>query len=108
MSRYDDALWAAADAQYGDRPSGTARFTVERPVPVVGTNDEGWREYAVTCEFDEGGISHAHITAELMPYRVSAAGPVRWRETPCSRAVTLTENERITFETDFSEREAES
>ena len=101
---YDDALFDAADRHMDSRrPSGTARYTVERPVPVVGPNDEGWREYAVAVEFDDGVVSSAVITAELHPYRVSAAGPVRWREVPCSRDVTLTSDEASTFEVDFSE-----
>ena len=110
MSRYDDALFEAAERAYGpSRPSGEMTGVIERPVPHVGEEVDAWREFAVELFFDEGVITRAEVAAEMEPFRTSAAGPLRWRHLPLSGGpVTLTADERASLEMDFAELEAES
>lgn len=105
MSRYDDALWDAADAAFGRvPPSGTTTARLELPVPHVGDDKwEGWREYELTLTLSEGVITEAVVTCELVPYRTSAAGPWRWRREPCGVGpVRLSAEDAQHFEEDFA------
>lgn len=102
---YDDALWEAADRHMDSRrPSGETTGAIERPVPHVGEEWDGWREFAVRLTLDEGVITRAEVVAELVPYRTSAAGPLRHRQVPCfGGEVSLTQDERESLEVSFSE-----
>ena len=105
MSRYDDALFAAAERHWGPAlPSGTTTCGIERPVPHVGEAIDGWREFAVRVELSEGAVLSAEVYAELEPYRTSAQG-LRWREVPCvGGSVTLDAQEQENVAVSFAER----
>lgn len=109
MSRYDDALFAAAERHWGPAlPSGVTTCGIERPVPHVGEPLDGWREFAVRVELSEGAVLSAEVYAELEPYRTSAQG-LRWREVPCvGGPVTLDAQESENVAVRFAEEEAES
>ena len=107
--RSADQLMDAEPPYLRPGPSGVATFAVERPVPSTGIDAwDGWREYAVRVEFDEGRVHHAVVVAELEAFRTVAAGPLRTREAKLvGGPITLTRSEAAEFEREFADDVAE-
>ena len=65
---------------------------------------DGWREYAVRVEFDEGRVFKAVVVAELEAFRTVAAGPLRTREVKLvGGPIALTRSEAAEFEREFAD-----
>lgn len=107
--RSADQLMDAEPPYLRPGPSGAATFAVERPVPSTGPDAwDGWREYAVRVEFDEGRVFKAEVVAELEAFRTSASGPLRTREVKLTGGpIALTRGEAAEFERDFADDVAE-
>ena len=107
--RSADQLMDAEPPYLRPGPSGVATFAVERPVPSTGIDAwDGWREYAVRVEFDEGRVFKAVVVAELEAFRTVAAGPLRTREVKLvGGPIALTRSEAAEFEREFADDMAE-
>jgi len=103
---YDAMLAAAADrAMGGEEPSGDWEVVVERPVPLVGDPDEGFREYTVALTMDGGQVLAAEVVAEWVHVQrtcLSQRTYVAQRIT--GGAVSLTPDEEESACVEFSEQ----
>ena len=65
MGNYDSWLSSPYDNVKAGH-SGDTNITIERPIPLVGNPDDGWREYEVSVEMDEGSVHNAVVTDEYL------------------------------------------
>ena len=85
-------------------PSGDATTTIERPVPHVGAPEDGWREYEVSLEMDEGSVYSATVTHE---WAFTGVGRKYCAVRIAGGDVELTDAERESAEVAFAEDAAQ-